>query len=127
VGEGRFPLLRQRDRGAVRVGSRTRALHPAPPHISRQDPGPQRQATTMKTPQPHPEADQTHSAAPSISKPRQAQQASPDADAIAHSPRMTAQRQAIRATFGPAAASAVNGCQEALFSGCEGAVLECGP
>lgn len=60
----------------------------------------------MKTPQHHIQADQTHSAAPSTSQPRQVRQAFPAATAVADSPRMTAQRQAIRAAFGAHAASA---------------------
>lgn len=60
----------------------------------------------MKTPQPCPQTDQSRSHASITKPPDRAQQASPPATAIARSPRMTAQRQALRAAFGDNAASA---------------------
>jgi len=58
----------------------------------------------MKTPQTHAQPDQAHSTTPAASHPSHAQGLSPATIAIAHSPRMAAQRQAMRAAFGSAAA-----------------------
>ena len=57
----------------------------------------------MKTLQKHVQAERGRSAAPSGSPPCQTQRPSPATVAMAHSPRMTAQRQAICAAFGPSA------------------------
>lgn len=59
--------------------------------------------TGMKTHKPRPHPDAACSAAPSTSLPRQARQAPTPTSALARSPRMAAQRQTLRAAFGPAA------------------------
>lgn len=57
----------------------------------------------MKTPQSHPQSDQSHSTGLAAGHSRVAQKTSPAATTIAHSPRMKTQRQFIHETFGPVA------------------------
>jgi hypothetical protein len=63
----------------------------------------------MSPPQTRTQPDQAHATTPAAGHPSHAQGASPATLAIAHSPRMAAQRQAMRAAFGPAAMPQLQG------------------